>query len=136
MAVGLGAVAAGAGECCEKAPAAVTEKWGKQWGIEFASLRVSAGGYMVDFRYKVLDAEKAAPLARRDVRPYLLDVATGAKMLVPTTPKVGSLRQTPLKLTPGRIYGAMFANPVQTVKAGSKVTVVIGDVRLENLTVQ
>ncbi|HYG34206.1 MAG TPA: hypothetical protein VEC99_05455 [Clostridia bacterium] len=120
----------------KSAPSSSAEELAKQWGIQIAGLHVSAAGYMVDFRYKVLDPEKAAPLAKRDVKPYMIDQATGAKMLVPSSPKIGSIRQTAVKLIPGRVYGAMFANPVQTVKAGSKVTVVIGECRLENLTVE
>lgn len=108
----------------------------KTWGIQIAGLRLSAAGYMVDFRYKVIDPEKAAPLAKREAKPYLVDAATGAKMLVPTSPKIGSLRQTAVKLQPGRIYGAMFSNPAKVVKSGSKVTVVIGECRLEDLLVQ
>ena len=107
-----------------------------RWGIEVISVRVSAAGYMIDFRYKVLDAEKAAPIARRENKPYLIDQASRAKLLVPTTPKIGSLRQTATKLTPGRVYGAMFSNPAHVVKAGSKVTIVIGECRIENLTVE
>ena len=107
-----------------------------KWGIQVQSVRVSAAGYMIDFRYKVLEAEKAAPIARRENKPYLIDQATKAKLLVPTTPKIGALRQTAVKLTPGRVYGAMFSNPAQVVRAGSKVTVVIGECRIENLTVE
>ena len=108
----------------------------RKWGIEIVAVRVSAAGYMVDFRYKVLDPRKAMPIARRKNKPYLIDQASKAKLLVPTTPKIGSLRQTAAKLTPGRVYGAMFSNPAQVVKAGSKVTVVIGECRIENLTVE
>lgn len=107
-----------------------------QWGIEVTSLRLSAQGRMVDFRYKVLDPAKAGTLSDRESKPYLLDQASGKKLLVPKTPKVGPLRQTAQEPEAGKVYFALFANPGQVVKRGSKVTVVLGDFRAENLTVE
>ncbi len=107
-----------------------------QWGIEIASLRLSAHGRMLDFRYKVLDPAKAAALAARENRPHLIDQATGAILRVPSSPKIGPLRQTAAQLAAGKIYFVIFANTRGIVKSGSKVTVVIGAFRAENLTVQ
>ncbi len=106
------------------------------WGIEVASLRLSANGYFVDFRYKVLDPEKAAPLSKKEWKPYLIDEATGQKLLVPSTPKLGALRQTAQQLDAGRIYFIFFGNSRGVVKAGNKVTVVVGDCRIEGLTIE
>ncbi len=104
-------------------------------GIETLAIRLSANGYMLDFRYKVIDAEKAAPLFSRQVKPYLLHQKSGAVFGVPSSPKVGSLRQTrPPK--EGKHYFIIFANPGQYVKSGDLVTVVIGDVKIDNLTVE
>lgn len=89
---------------------------------------------MLDFRYRVLDAEKASPLFSRKIKPYLIDQATGATFGVPEPPKVGALRQT-RKPVADRNYFIIFANPGEYIKKGSKVTVVIGDVRIENLIV-
>jgi hypothetical protein len=91
---------------------------------------------MLDFRYRVLDPEKAAPLFDRAVKPYLIDEATGSTLLVPAPPKVGPLRQTTRAPTAGRIYFMMFANPGKFIQAGQKVTVVIGEFRAEHLTVE
>ncbi len=113
-----------------------TDPLQQRWGIEIASLRLSAQGSFVDFRYRVLDAEKAAPLSSHDWRPYLIDQQTGNRLSVPSTPKLGALRQTAQRLTPGRIYYIFFGNGQGLVKAGSKVTVVVGDCRIENLTVE
>jgi hypothetical protein len=128
--------ARGGEESVKPAESNIAESLRQKWGIEIASVRVSAAGHMIDFRYKVLDPDKAAPMVKREYKPYLIDQASKAKLLVPTTPKIGALRQTSVKLIPGRVYGVMFANPAKVVKAGSKVTVVIGDCRLENLTVE
>jgi hypothetical protein len=48
---------------------------------------------------------------------------------------VGALRQKTIKPEAGRIYFILFGNP-NVVKEGSKVTLVIGDVKVENLTVE
>lgn len=107
----------------------------ERWGIEIVALRESAAGYMLDFRYKVLDPAKAAPLFERKIKPYLIDEATGAKFQVPVPPKTGALRTTyPPKA--GRTYFMFFANPGKYIKPGSRVTVVVGDFRADGLIVQ
>lgn len=108
----------------------------EKWGVEIASVRLSAGGQIVDFRYRVLDPEKASPLMSRQIKPYLIDQASHARFGVSDAPKVGALRQTTLKLTPGRIYFILFANVGQVIHQGSKVTAVVGEFRAENLTVE
>ena len=105
-------------------------------GIEVEGIRLSAAGYMLDFRYRVLDPVKAAPLLDRKIQPYLLDEASGARLAVPDAPKVGRLRTTSRsKVIPGRNYYILFANPGRYLQAGSKVTLVAGDVRISDLSV-
>lgn len=107
----------------------------EQWGVQVLSIRQSAGGYMLDFRYRVLDPDKALPLFDRKIKPHLVDETTGAVFAVPEPPKVGALRSTrPPKQD--RNYFVMFANPGGYVKKNSKVSVVIGEFRAENLVVQ
>lgn len=64
----------------------------EDWGIKIESARLSAGGYMIDFRFRVLDAEKAAQIFDRKIMPQMIDQATGARFIVPSPPKVGQLR--------------------------------------------
>jgi hypothetical protein len=97
---------------------------------------MSAGGYMIDFRYRVVDPEKAKPLLSRESKATLVDHATGTVLFVPTAPKVGSLRQTSRQPLAGRTYFILFSNLSRTVKPGSGVDVVIGDFRAENLVVE
>lgn len=108
----------------------------KRWGVEVVGVRLSGNGRLVDFRYKVLDPEKAGNLGDREVKPFLIDQASGATLLVPKTPKVGPLRQTGLKPEPGKVYFMLFANPACLVKVGSKVTLTVGDFHLDNLIVE
>ena len=107
-----------------------------RWGIRVLDIRTSAGGYMVDFRYRVLDAEKAKPLLDAKVIPYLLHESSGAQLMVPTTPLTGPLRQKGRDTKAQRNYFILFANPNQMVKPDDTVTVVIGDFRAEHLKVK
>ncbi len=68
-------------------------------------------------------------------KAYLLDQASGVALPVPRTAKVGPLRQTNFRADPRRVYFILFSNP-GVVKSGSLVTLVVGDVRFENITVQ
>lgn len=106
-----------------------------KWGVKVLSIKLSAEGYMLDFRYRVIDAEKAAPLFDRNIKPYLVDESTGAMFVVPEPPKVGALRNT-RKPQPERNYFIMFANPGRYVKKGNMVTVVNGDFKAEHLVVE
>jgi hypothetical protein len=116
----------------EKEQAATLEE---KWGVRPLSIRQTAKGYMLDFRYRIIDAEKAAPLFSPRIKPYIIDQASGAVMAVPNVPKLGSMRSTrkPIK---DKNYAILFANPGQHIKPGNKVTVVIGDFRAEHLIVQ
>lgn len=105
-------------------------------GIEIVGLHLSSGGYMLDFRYKVVDATKAAPLIDHALIPFLLHEASGAKFAVPAPTKVGPMRQMPRQLEDGRQYFIFFANPGKYVKAGDYVTIIHGPYRFEHLKVE
>ena len=117
-------------------PRAARSELRERWGIEVTSLHLSAHGRMVDFRYRVLNPDKAALLGDRNVKATLTDLATGAVLRVPSFPKTGSMRQTAAKMEAGRIYFMLFANTGMPVKSGSRVTVTIGAFKAEGLTVQ
>ncbi len=106
-----------------------------KWGIRVLAVRRTAEGYMLDFRYRIVDADKAAPLFSSRIKPYLIDEASGAVMGIPNVPKVGSLRST-RKPYQDRNYAMLFANPGQYIKTGARVTVVIGAFRAEHLVVE
>jgi hypothetical protein len=108
----------------------------ERWGVEVTSVRISAAGHMIDFRYRILDAEKSAPLFERQTKPYLLDQASGKVLEVPRTAKLGPLRPSNVTPAEGKIYAMMFGNTGGLVQPGSKVTVVIGDFRVEDLVVE
>lgn len=104
--------------------------------IEVASLRLTAAGHMLDFRYRVIDPEGARRLLSRSAETYAVDQATGTRLVVPTTAKIGPLRQTSHGARPGRVYFALFANAGGVVRKGSLLTVVLGDLVLRDLKVE
>ena len=97
----------------------------RKWGIVVESLRLTASGYMLDFRYRVVDARKAKPLFERKTKPVLTDEATGAILAVPVPPKTGALRNSNDPKA-GRSYFMFFGNPAHFVKPGNSVTITIG----------
>ncbi|MEJ2142860.1 MAG: hypothetical protein P8Y24_11000 [Gammaproteobacteria bacterium] len=107
----------------------------RKWGVEVLWVKTTAAGYMLEFRYKVLDAEKAKPLFKRQSKPVLTHEKSGSKMIVPTPGKVGALRNsnTPKQ---GTIYWMFFANPGKYVKPGDLVSIQIGDYLQQHLVVQ
>jgi hypothetical protein len=120
----------------QPAPSAGTAGPEEQLGIKVEAIRWSADGYMLDFRYRVVDPEKALLIMDRAVKPYIIDEASGARFLIPSSPKVGPMRQTTRRPEAGRMYWLLFANPAKYIKPGNQVTVVVGDYRLEHLVVE
>jgi hypothetical protein len=112
-----------------------TEAIEARWGIRVDSLRLTAAGYMLDFRFVVLDPAKAAPLFDRKYKPVLKDEKTGAVMMVPTPPKTGALRSTndPKQ---GRTYFMFFGNPAHFIAKYSRVTVTIGEFSASGIVVR
>jgi hypothetical protein len=108
------------------------------YGIRVEGLRLSAAGSMLDFRYRVLDPQKAAPILNGKFQPYLLDEAHGARLGVPDTPVLGRIRQTSRNNTilKDRTYFIMFGNPGKAVQSGDKVTLLLGQVKITDLVVQ
>ena len=107
-------------------------------GIEIIGLRMSSGGYMLDLRYRVLDPEKAKPLFDHRIKPFLTDAKTGSKFGVPVPGKIGALRNTSRSGNPkvNKVYFTIFANPGRFLKPGAKVSVVVGDYRIDDLMVE
>lgn len=106
----------------------------REWGIEILGVHEVSAGYMLEFRYRVLNPKIARPLFDRKIKPYLLDPTTGATVMVPAPEKVGALRNVNMPEA-GRMYWVMFANPGKMIKPGSQVSIHIGDFDSGNLIV-
>jgi hypothetical protein len=132
---GLVAAALVLAACASPAPAA---RGGEEaFGVRIEGLRLSAAGYMLDLRYRVLDVEKARPFFDRESRPILMEEGTGARLVVPSAPKVGQLRTTGARnAVADRSYSILFANPGRYAEAGAKLTLVVGELRIPGLVVE
>jgi hypothetical protein len=106
----------------------------RNWGIDIVGVRPVSTGFMLAFRYRIVDAEKAKVLNDKRSKAYLIDEATGNILGVPNMENLGELRQ---KDAPelNRVYFIMFGNPGKLVKSGGHVSVVVGDFRVDNLVV-
>lgn len=104
-------------------------------GIEIVGLGLSGADYMLDFRYRVTDPVKAAKVINKRNKPVLIDEKTGAKVVVPFLPKLGTMRHTGGNLKKGKMYFALFANPGRFIKRGAQVTIKLGDYQLKHLLV-
>lgn len=108
----------------------------QRYGIKVVGIHLTAAGYMLDFRFRVLDPARAGYLFDMNVKPCLVDQASGARMMVPAPPKIGALRSSAKTVLPDRNYFILFANPGQFIKPGNKVTVEIGVFKVADLVVQ
>lgn len=108
-----------------------------KYGVQPVAVKLAAGGYMVYFRYKVTDAERAKPLFKDGVKPYVVERASGRKLAMPSDTKLGGLRSSPRTvLAKGKEYYVLFANPAKVVHAGSKIDVVLGNAKFAKLDVK
>ncbi|MDI6858711.1 MAG: hypothetical protein QME71_10395 [Dehalococcoidia bacterium] len=127
LALALG-VACGSGEAGKEQPepsgAAALEE---EYGIRITLVAVTAGGGLVDLRYQVTDAAKAAQVLGPGAEAPTLIAEESGKTL--------PSQQAPEETRPetGQTYFILYPNVENSVKPGSAVTVVIGDVRLEHL---
>ena len=108
----------------------------EKFGIKVESISLTSAGYMLDFRYRVIDPNRSIPVFSRAYKPYIVDKASGAKFIVPSPAKVGPMRQTTLRPDPDKVYFMFFVNPGKFIKSGSKVDVVIGDFVAEDIVVK
>jgi hypothetical protein len=113
------------------------EKLAEQWGVKLISLNLTSAGFMMDFRFRVLDVSKALSLFDHRIKPYVVAERSNIKLPVPMAAKVGAMRPTNRgkNIKADKNYYMIFANPDRHVKNGEKVTVIIGDFKVEHLTV-
>ena len=115
-------------------PAPVTLE--EKWGVQVSSIRMTMANSAVDLRIKVLDAAKASSLGDGKTRAYLLNEDSGKKIMMPTSPKEGGFPPTSNKLIAGKTYFALLGDPGKLLQRGSKVTLVIGDSRTQNIILE
>jgi hypothetical protein len=122
--------------CCHLPACKPTQvEVGSEWGVKVSSIRITGADHFVDFRYRVMDPEKASAIMGRNQKVVLVDQVTGTELPVSVN-KLGPMKSTAVKPEVNRDYVVLFANSNKVLKPGSRVTVVMGDARLENLTVE
>ncbi|MEO7754783.1 MAG: hypothetical protein ABIS35_15370 [Terracoccus sp.] len=101
-------------------------------GIRITLLGLVAQGGMIQFRYQVVDPDKASNLLDDPaLRPILVVEDTGETIVLSSRPhKHGS------DVNLGGTYFFMLPNAHDAVHDGTKLTVVIGDARIEHLVAQ
>jgi hypothetical protein len=107
-------------------------RYQREWGVDIVGVRLVSSGEMLEFRYRILDVQKAKPLNDKQKEAVLIDDKTGAKLTVPQMEKVGLLR-TVTEPKAGRMYWMIFANEKHIVKPGSLVSVKIGNFHVNGL---
>lgn len=106
----------------------------RNWGVEIVGVKPVASGLMLAFKYRVLDPEKAKLLNDGKTRAFLRDEANGNVLMVPAMENVGELR-TGAAPQADRTYFMIFGNPGKLVKSGSRVSIVVGTLHVDNLIV-
>ncbi|GAA2159160.1 hypothetical protein [Humibacillus xanthopallidus] len=100
-------------------------------GIEVSLVAVTAAGGLVEFRYQVVDPDKADRLVHDPtMRPIIVAEDTGATLVLSERP-----HQHAAELELGGTYFFLLANAENALHEGSRVTLVIGDARLEHVEV-
>jgi hypothetical protein len=103
----------------------------QEYGIKVNLVAVTADGGLVDLRFTVVNKDKAIHVLHDGASmPELLVEPTGAVIHAPT-----GMRHK-VTILDGGNYFLLYSNPGGAVQAGTEVSVVIGDIRLESLRAQ
>lgn len=102
-----------------------------RFGVTVKLIGVTAAGGMVDFRFKVLNKEKAEFLVGGAVDIKLLHVSSGVEL--PASQEHAAHRD---ELIDGSIYYHFYPNVQNIVKPGDLIAVLFGSIRLEAIEAQ
>lgn len=109
-----------------------TQGLAARYGVDVDLIAVTAAGGLIEFRYQVVDPDKATRILHETrLAPTLVDEASGATLVMSAPPHKhgGELRL-------GGTYFFLLANSSNALHQGSKVTLVMGDARVEHLVVE
>lgn len=104
-------------------------------GIDNMRVRRTNAGNLIRFTYRVNDPDRATALNDKKATPYLVGHSSHAVLYVPVMDKVGPLRQS-TRPDAGKEYWMVFSNKGDVVKTGERVSVVIGQFRVDGLRVE
>lgn len=103
-----------------------------QHGVDINLVAVTAAGGLVQLRMQVTDPDKANDVMHgdEDVRPIIVAEDSGATLQMSAPPHHND------EVDLGAQYFFLLANAGNALHAGSEVTLIIGDARLEHLRVE
>lgn len=102
-----------------------------RFGIRVDLIAVTAAGGLIEFRYQVVDPDKAVAMIHdTSMRPVLVVEDTGQTLVL------ASPHRHSADLQLGGTYYFLIANAHNALHDGTSVTLVIGDDRVEHLVVE
>ncbi|MEZ4866171.1 MAG: hypothetical protein R3C14_32945 [Caldilineaceae bacterium] len=108
------------------------ETLAERFGLQITLIGVTAGGGIVDLRYKILDKDKAEfMVGDPDNPPILIAEESGVTLTAPN-----QAMKHHSELVEGRTQYRFYPNTNNAVRPGSPVSVVIGSIRLESIIAQ
>jgi hypothetical protein len=102
------------------------------WGLRITNVAVTAAGGLIDFRFQVIDPDKALGIHDPEGLPVLIDEASGLALLEPGVHGDHAVRG----YRAGGTYYLLYQNNNGLLKPGSRITIRIGDLLLENVLVR
>ena len=103
----------------------------ERYGIRPTLIGVTAAGGLVDFRFKVLDAEKARILTKdHSLMPVLTVQNTGTRLALPG----GGMHS--MTFYNDKVYYILFGNPKGEIKPGTPIAVAFGDMQVGPILAQ
>jgi hypothetical protein len=105
----------------------------EKYGLRVSLLGATAMNSIIDFRLKVLDADKASEILsadHHDALGLLVDGADNDIIKAARMSRHGSM------LKDGGVYITFFPNPRNEIRSGTPVSVVFGELRLEPIVAQ
>jgi hypothetical protein len=115
----------------------------QEFGLRVDLLGMSAGGGLIDFRFTVLEPEKAAPLFAPSTTGSSSETQQHAKATLPLLfaedsntliQARGSMGHHQPSLAVGKTFFILYPNPGGKIQAGTPVSIVLGSVRVEHVT--
>ncbi|MCB9423085.1 MAG: hypothetical protein H6667_25015 [Ardenticatenaceae bacterium] len=102
-----------------------------QYGIHITMLAMTAGGGVIDFRFQIVDPEKANNYMHGPYEdlPALVVEHNGTRI----DPRPHTHH---VNYEFGRTYYALYRNPGGVVKAGTRVTIILGNLQLKHIVVR
>jgi hypothetical protein len=107
----------------------------RRYGISQLRVHSISSGASLEFRCRVLDAERAKALKDNRAASVMVDRKTGIKLSVSATDNSGKSGQTAAPEA-GQEYWVTFGNRNKMVKPGNMVDVVVGTVHMSGLIVE